>query len=72
MMPPYMANEDSMKGTGQLPKFKEDMFKLEGLDRFLTVYSDILKKLNDVAVNGVFLVAFKNECNRNDNERYKK
>lgn len=31
LMPPYMANKASMTGTGQLPKFAEDMFKLEGL-----------------------------------------
>ncbi|WP_456407751.1 serine--tRNA ligase [Thiolapillus sp.] len=27
---PYMVNADSMTGTGQLPKFAEDAFKLEG------------------------------------------
>jgi seryl-tRNA synthetase len=27
---PYMVNEESMYGTGQLPKFAEDSFKLEG------------------------------------------
>ncbi len=27
---PYIVNEDSLKGTGQLPKFEEDLFKLEG------------------------------------------
>lgn len=27
---PYMVNEDSLYGTGQLPKFAEDLFKLEG------------------------------------------
>ena len=32
MLAPYIANKDSMVGTGQLPKFAEDMFKLEGLD----------------------------------------
>ena len=41
MMPPYMANEDSMKGTGQLPKFKEDMFKLEGLDYYLIPTAEV-------------------------------
>ena len=30
--PPFMVNKDSMLGTGQLPKFAEDMFKLEGYD----------------------------------------
>ncbi|QQZ30424.1 serine--tRNA ligase [Thiothrix subterranea] len=27
---PYMVNADSLRGTGQLPKFAEDLFKLEG------------------------------------------
>ncbi len=27
---PYIVNADSLKGTGQLPKFAEDLFKLEG------------------------------------------
>jgi seryl-tRNA synthetase len=27
---PYMVNADSLRGTGQLPKFEEDLFKLSG------------------------------------------
>ncbi|SDB90026.1 serine--tRNA ligase [Acinetobacter boissieri] len=27
---PYMVNADSLRGTGQLPKFEEDLFKLQG------------------------------------------
>lgn len=27
---PYMVNKESLKGTGQLPKFEEDLFKLNG------------------------------------------
>ncbi|PTQ88314.1 serine--tRNA ligase [Agitococcus lubricus] len=27
---PYLVNSDSLKGTGQLPKFEEDLFKLQG------------------------------------------
>ena len=30
LIPPFMVNRDSMIGTGQLPKFAEDMFRLEG------------------------------------------
>ena len=30
MLPPYIVNRDSLIGTGQLPKFEEDLFKLEG------------------------------------------
>ncbi len=29
ILPPVMMNPDSMRGTGQLPKFAEDMFKIE-------------------------------------------
>jgi seryl-tRNA synthetase len=35
IFPPFIANQDSMTGTGQLPKFEEDMFKLEGKDYYL-------------------------------------
>ena len=31
MIPPYMANEASMFGTGQFPKFKEDVFRIRPL-----------------------------------------
>ena len=30
LIPPFMVNRDSMIGTGQLPKFEEDMFRLAG------------------------------------------
>lgn len=36
MITPYMVNEKAMFGTGQFPKFKEDVFELEG-DRNLTL-----------------------------------
>ncbi len=29
LMPPYMVNADSMRGTGQLPKFEADLFKTD-------------------------------------------
>ncbi len=29
VLPPVMMNPDSMRGTGQLPKFADDMFKIE-------------------------------------------
>jgi seryl-tRNA synthetase len=29
VLPPFIVNADSLRGTGQLPKFKEDLFKLE-------------------------------------------
>lgn len=30
VLPPFIANVDSLRATGQLPKFGEDLFKLEG------------------------------------------
>ena len=41
MLPPYIVNEDSMIGTGQLPKFAEDMFKLEGLNYYLVPTAEV-------------------------------
>ncbi|MDR3831728.1 serine--tRNA ligase [Phascolarctobacterium sp.] len=39
--PPFVVNKDSMQGTGQLPKFAEDMFKLEGLDYYLIPTAEV-------------------------------
>jgi seryl-tRNA synthetase len=41
VLPPFIANEDSMKGTGQLPKFKEDLFKLEGYNYYLVPTAEV-------------------------------
>ena len=41
MLPPYIVNRDSMTGTGQLPKFEEDAFKLEGWDYFLVPTAEV-------------------------------
>lgn len=41
MLAPYIANRDSMIGTGQLPKFAADMFKLEGLDYYLVPTAEV-------------------------------
>lgn len=41
MLPPFVANKDSMTGTGQLPKFAEDMFKLDGLDYYLIPTAEV-------------------------------
>jgi len=41
IMPPFIVNRDSMTGTGQLPKFEEDAFKLEGLDYFLIPTAEV-------------------------------
>lgn len=41
IIPPFIANSNSFLGTGQLPKFAEDMFKLEGLDYYLIPTSEV-------------------------------
>jgi len=39
--PPFMTNRASMTGTGQLPKFASDLFKLEGWDYFLAPTAEV-------------------------------
>ncbi|MFC4558501.1 serine--tRNA ligase [Virgibacillus kekensis] len=41
MLPPYMVNRMSMTGTGQLPKFEEDAFKVEDWDYFLIPTAEV-------------------------------
>jgi len=41
MLTPLMVNRESMTGTGQLPKFAEDSFKLEGWDYFLIPTAEV-------------------------------
>ena len=41
VMPPLIVNSKTMTGTGQLPKFEEDLFKLEGLDYYLIPTSEV-------------------------------
>lgn len=41
VFPPYMVNRDSMTGTGQLPKFEEDAFKLTNMDYFLIPTAEV-------------------------------
>jgi seryl-tRNA synthetase len=38
---PYMVNPDSLYGTGQLPKFAEDLFRLEGTDYHLIPTAEV-------------------------------
>jgi len=34
---PYMVNRDSLRGTGQLPKFEEDLFALKGEQQYYLI-----------------------------------
>jgi len=41
VLPPFIVNRETMTGTGQLPKFEEDLFKLEGWDYYLIPTSEV-------------------------------
>jgi len=41
ILPPFIVNRDSLTGTGQLPKFEEDLFKLQGWDYFLVPTAEV-------------------------------
>lgn len=41
IFPPFLVNSKSMQGTGQLPKFKEDMFHVEGTDFYLIPTAEV-------------------------------
>ncbi len=41
LLPPYIVNRDSLVGTGQLPKFEEDVFKLAGTEYFLIPTAEV-------------------------------
>lgn len=41
VFPPFIVNRESMTGTGQLPKFEEDAFKLQDTDYFLIPTAEV-------------------------------
>jgi seryl-tRNA synthetase len=41
VLPPFLVNSDSLYGTGQLPKFKEDLFHIEGYDLWLAPTAEV-------------------------------
>jgi seryl-tRNA synthetase len=41
VLPPFIANAESLTGTGNLPKFKADLFKLEGFDWYLIPTAEV-------------------------------
>ena len=41
IFPPFICNEESFVGTGNLPKFKEDLFKIEGTKFFLIPTAEV-------------------------------
>lgn len=41
ILPPFMVNRASMTGTGQLPKFEDELFHLDGVDYFLIPTAEV-------------------------------
>lgn len=41
MIPPFIVNTQSLTGTGQFPKFREDVFELKGTDYFLIPTAEV-------------------------------
>jgi len=41
VLPPFIVNRESMMHTGQLPKFEQDLFKLEGWDYFMIPTAEV-------------------------------
>jgi seryl-tRNA synthetase len=41
VLPPFIVNSDTLVGTGQLPKFEADLFKLEGHDYYLIPTAEV-------------------------------
>jgi seryl-tRNA synthetase len=41
VLPPFLVNSDSLFGTGQLPKFAEDLFKTDGSDHYLIPTAEV-------------------------------
>jgi seryl-tRNA synthetase len=41
VLPPFIANAESLRGTGQLPKFAEDLFRLEGFEYYLVPTAEV-------------------------------
>jgi len=40
-LPPLIVNQDILVGTGQLPKFKEDLFQLKGTEQYLIPTAEV-------------------------------
>lgn len=72
IFPPFLVNRQSMTGTGQLPKFEEDAFKIEGMDYFLVptaevpvtnlFYDEILKESDLPVMMAAYTACFRKEA----------
>jgi len=62
VLPPFMVNRQTMTGTGQLPKFEDELFRLDDIDYFLiptaevpvtNIYSHEIVRENDLPIKFV-------------------
>ncbi len=64
ILPPYMVNRAAMTGTGQLPKFEEDMFNIPAKDFFLIPTAEVpvtnlyMDEILDEAMLPIYHTAF--------------
>lgn len=64
VIPPYIVNRETMTGTGQLPKFHEDMYRLEEMEMYLipTAEVPLTNYYRDEIIDGaklpIYLTAF--------------
>ena len=77
VLPPVLVNSESLHGTGQLPKFAEDLFKCEGRDLYLIPTAEVpvtnlyRNEILEEALLPVSLVAF-TPCFRSEAGSYGK
>ena len=77
MLPPLMVNSNSMQGTGQLPKFSADLFKVENTDYWLIPTAEVpltnihRDEILDVAQLPLYYVAY-TPCFRSEAGSYGK
>jgi seryl-tRNA synthetase len=64
ILPPFMVGADCMQGTGQLPKFAEDMFKVDGREMYLIPTAEVpltnlyREEILDAADLPIYLTAY--------------
>lgn len=64
ILPPFMVNRDAMTGTGQLPKFEDDMFWIPAKDFFLVPTAEVpvtnlrMNEIMDTAELPVYYTAY--------------
>jgi len=76
--PPALCNAESMTGTGQLPKFEEDMYKLTGDNLYMIPTAEVpvtnlhreeILDINDLPIrNQAFSLCFRREAGRHVGE----